>query len=212
MELGNMQGVLTVAEEMGSDVLELFSESMEYVPYLGRFIQTVKFNRLQRRMEENSLQLKRISQLASSSTLAEDYIKKRIFPIVLGDMIEEHESAKINLLLNGFENVFINEKKDESIVINYYDTLRNLRYEDIMRFYYLMGITDTYNNPHILSEEAAFILSIDNKLERYELVRVHRKLGLHGEPITVKPSNVEKTAYGMKFFSFISLDEENVAE
>ncbi|EJR56189.1 hypothetical protein IIM_01281 [Bacillus cereus VD107] len=210
---GNMQGVLDVAKEMGSDVLELFNEGMEYVPYLGRVMQTVKFNRLKRRIEENSQQLLRISQLASSNILAEEYIKQRIFPIVLGEMIEEHEGAKINLLLNGFENVFINENKNESIVINYFDTLRNLRYEDIMRFYYLMGINDTYNNPHILSEEAAFILSIDKKLERYELVRrIHRKTAPNGEPIMVEPTYVENTAYGLRFLSFISLNEEKVAE
>ncbi|ASI83608.1 hypothetical protein FORC48_2522 [Bacillus cereus] len=206
-----MQEIMSVAKEFGLD--SLVDVGMDLMPYVSNFRNMVKFNRLERRMKEHSDQLKVIGQLSKSSSLAPDYITERIFPIVLADLIEEHEDAKISLLLNGFENVFINENKNESIVINYYDTLRNLRYEDIMRFYYLMGINDTYNNPHILSEEAAFILSIDKKLERYELVRrIHRKTAPNGEPIMVEPTYVENTAFGLRFLSFISLNEEKVAE
>ncbi|WP_179953546.1 hypothetical protein [Bacillus sp. AY1-10] len=207
MELSNMQSVLSVAKEMGGDVLDLFSEGMDYMPHIGRFVQTVKFNRLQRRMEENSLQLQRISQLASSSILAEEYIKQRIFPIVLGEMIEEHEDAKINLLLNGFENVFIEEKENESMVINYFDVISRLRYKDIKRLLYIAGITESFE-PHIQeSEEEAFIWSIDNKLEINGLVVVVKSLAMiNGDNIKpVVPENIKITPFGKEFLNFIQI-------
>lgn len=71
--------------------------------------------------------MKRIDNLFASEKLGKDYIQERVGPIVLSDLIEEHEDAKILYLLQGFENVFINECKNESLVINYFDTLRRPR-------------------------------------------------------------------------------------
>jgi len=207
MKLSNMQSILSVAEEMGGGVLDLFSEGMDYVPYLGRLVQTVKFNRLQRRMEENSLQLQRISQLASSSILAEEYIKQRIFPIVLGEMIEEHEDAKINLLLNGFENVFIEEKDNESMVINYFDVISRLRYKDIKRLLFIAGITEAFEQHIQESEEEAFVWSVDNKLETNGLVVVVKSIAMmNGDNIKpVVPEKIKITPFGKEFLNFIQI-------
>ncbi|MFD0771647.1 hypothetical protein ACFQZ1_23205 [Bacillus sp. CGMCC 1.60114] len=50
----SIQRVLSVTEEIGTGVHDLFSTGIEYVPYLGKFIRNVKFNRLERRMKEHS--------------------------------------------------------------------------------------------------------------------------------------------------------------
>lgn len=206
----SVQSFLSVAEEIGQGVHSLFSQGIEYVPYLGRFIQTVKFNRLERRMRENSLQLQRISQLSQASVLAEEFITQRIFPIVLADLIEEHEEAKVNLLLNGFENVFIEEKEDESMVINYFDTLRQLRYKDIKRLLYLAGKVDSYPQPEIGSEEDAFVWSIDNKLERQGLMFIKKTWemmeGIYSQPIDC--DGITIMPYGIRFIDFITYDEK----
>ncbi|PEW56835.1 hypothetical protein CN448_32040 [Bacillus cereus] len=209
-----IQGVLSIAKEMGSGVYSLFNTGLELMPYLGRMVQTVKFNRLSRRMDENSMQLHRIGQLSRDSILAEEYISQRIFPIVLADLIEEHEDAKFNLVLNGFENVFVEENGNESIVINYFDTLRNLRYKDVKRILYLSGTTDDFPQNDLDGEEEDFIWSIDNKLERQGLVVIERTLEMMAGR-GIKPSSrdrVHLTPFGMRFLKFIQLSNEKVAE
>ncbi|PDZ57810.1 hypothetical protein [Bacillus thuringiensis] len=213
MKLDNMQEILSVAQEMGEGVYKLFSESLDYIPHLGRFIQTVKFNRLERRMNENSVQLQRIGKLLKSSTLSDEYITQRIFPIVLADLIEEHEDAKFNLILNGFENVFIDEKEEESIVINYFDTLRNLRYKDIKRLLYLAEEMDSYVLPKPNSEEESFAWSIDNKLAIYGLIKTDYILDA-SKPIRTSPVRRDEffvTPYGNRFLKFIRTIREEVA-
>jgi len=122
----------------------MFKTSLQLVPNLTNIYQTIKIQRLQRRLKDNENKLKRISSLCSDSILSEKYITERIFPVVLSDLIEEHEEAKIELILNGFENVFIDEKHEESVVINLFDTLRTLRYIDIKRLLYLANEIDDY--------------------------------------------------------------------
>ncbi|PEK41954.1 hypothetical protein COL64_14725 [Bacillus toyonensis] len=212
MSENNTQGVLAIAKEFGLD--GLVSVGMDYIPFLSTFNNMRKFNRLERRMKEHSSQLKKISQLSHDSTLANEYISERIFPIVLADLIEEHEDAKINLILNGFENVFIEEKSEESIVINYYDTLRNLRYKDIRRLLDLVGITGSFHTGLIITEEVAVISGIDAKLESYGLLRIDRvPIGEgKGEYEFVNPSHIYETHYGNSFLQFILSKEKNVAE
>ncbi|MBZ6485058.1 hypothetical protein [Priestia aryabhattai] len=56
--------------------------------------------------------------------------------IILLDLIEQDEDAKIFYLLASFENAFIDKKTNESLIINYFDTLRQLRYIDVKYMYY----------------------------------------------------------------------------
>ncbi|PFS09626.1 hypothetical protein COK55_27105 [Bacillus cereus] len=219
MSDNNTQGVLAVAKEFGLE--GLVSVGLDFIPFLSSFNNMRKFNRLERRMKESSAQLNRISQLSHNSALAEEYISQRIFPIVLTDLIEEHEDAKISLILTGFENVFIEEKIEESIVINYFDTLRNLRYKDIKRFLYLVGEIESYSLPIIDSEEEAFISNVDLKLERNGLITIQQVVSFDLKAIqaheparyeTNHPANVRITPYGSRFLKFILSNEEIVAE
>ncbi|PGU16735.1 hypothetical protein [Bacillus thuringiensis] len=210
MSENNAQGVLAIAKEFGLE--GLVSVGLDFIPFLSSFNNMRKFNRLERRMKESNTQLNRIGQLSHNSVLAAEYISERIFPIVLADLIEEHEDAKINLILTGFENVFIEEKSEESIVINYYDTLRNLRYKDIKRFWYLVGVTDSFERHLINTEEAAIITSIDRKLERYGLIEIQWDDLENGEYEFVSPSHIKETHYGHRFLQFILSNEEKVAE
>ncbi|AXF57454.1 hypothetical protein [Salicibibacter kimchii] len=92
---------------------------------------------------------------------------------MLEQLIEEHEEAKINLILNGFEHVFIEEKAEESIVLNYYDTLRNLRYLDIKRLFYLADETNDFT--YESKEEEALILNVDFRLQNMGLIGVIKR-------------------------------------
>ncbi|MFZ7933430.1 hypothetical protein ACO1D2_20545 [Bacillus thuringiensis] len=202
--------VLDTAKKIHPLLPDLIEEGMEFVPYLGSFLQFRKMNRFDRRIKENSKKLEKISKLCSDSLLSEELIKERVFPIVLSDLIEEHEDAKINLILNGFENVFIEEKTNESVVISYFDILRNLRYADIKRFLYFADETFDYPNYPDLSEERALTRNIDGKLGKLGLINISATwINLDGHDNDNDRENVSLTLYGTKFAEFI-LSDENV--
>lgn len=180
--------------------------ALKLVPCVGKFYSMVKFNRLNARVKAHQNQLQRIGQLRTQELLSADYINERIFPIVLEQLIEEHEDAKVNFILNGFENVFIEEKSSESLVLNYFDTLRELRYLDIKRLFYLASLIEEFN--YDSEEEEAIIFNIDIKLQN---------LGLIGVKITgitfdggwereneMSKDNVKVSSYGKAFLDFIT--------
>jgi hypothetical protein len=201
------QIIKTLIGEMklsNSAVGNLLEEGIEWVPYAGKIYQGIKLNRLQKRFNEHQAKFNEIGKLLSETSMSATYISERIFPIVLSDLIEEHEDAKINLILTGFENVFIEEKTEESVVINYFDSLRELRYADIMRFYYLSNVVQTYKVHAVGSDEHALIRNIDKKLENRGLISIKKTYGaIAGQEADIYSDNVQLTLYGRKFLDFI---------
>lgn len=201
-------------EYVGTGFSKILEWSLDLAPYVGKIIQNRKLNRVERRIKEYAEHLKRIDMLFASEKLSKDYIQEKIGPIVLSDLLEEHEDAKIIYLLQGFENVFINECKNESVVINYFDTLRSLRYEDVRMLFYLSGIAEnpfkdyTKGSPeHILSKQ------IYSKLERLYLIKSastfsYLELGPEAEEADLKPM---LTPYGKNFIKFIAIDFDEAA-
>jgi|SRR5690625_1392032 len=180
--------------------------ALKLVPYVGKCYSRVKFNRLNSRVKAHRNQLQRIGQLRTQELLNADYINERIFPIVLEQLIEEHEDAKVNFILNGFENVFIEEKSSESLVLNYFDTLRELRYLDIKRLFYLSSLIEEFN--YDSEEEEAIIFNIDNKLQSLGLIRVEiTGITFDGgweRENEMSKDNVKDTSYGKAFLDFIT--------
>ncbi|MBT2667336.1 hypothetical protein J7J00_17810 [Bacillus sp. ISL-4] len=199
-----LEAILDTALNIHPSLPKLIEIGMELSPYLGSALQTYKMYRLQNRVQDHSEQLERISVLYSNTLLSEKFIQERIAPIVLSDLIEEHEDAKINYILHGFENVFINEKDNESLIINYFDTLRNLRYEDVKRFFYFIDQSINANIYIEESEEQALQRTIDGKLVNLGLLSVKLRLsGLIGYDNDNIRKDVILTLYGKKFAEFI---------
>ncbi|MEY9866628.1 hypothetical protein ABIE66_002007 [Peribacillus sp. B2I2] len=200
-----LEVILDTALKIHPALPQIIEIGLELSPYLGSAWQSYKMYRLENRVQEHSEQLERISVLYSNTSLSEKYIQERIAPIVLSDLIEEHEDAKINYILHGFENVFINEKENESLVINYFDTLRNLRYEDVKRFFYFIDemISEPIHSNG--SEEQALQRSIDGKLKNLGLLKIKAKWGgFEGHDINNTREDARLTLYGEKFADFIS--------
>ncbi|MEC0211366.1 hypothetical protein P4H70_20715 [Paenibacillus ehimensis] len=199
------QMILAVKEidPVFGDMVEL---GLNYVPYIGKLLMHVKLNRFERRLKENEEQIERIGRLASSSVLSSEYISERIFPIVLSDLIEEHEDAKINLILTGYENVFINEKNEESLVIHYFDTLRNLRYADIRRFFYLSQLS-VEDLPELNEEMLGITRSIDKKLMNLNLIKEGGiRIGqFEGMEYDNTYKTVDLTLFGRNFLDWITI-------
>lgn len=208
---GFFKDAITIATKINPAFGEIIQYSIEYVPYLGKIYQTIKINRLISRFNEHADKLNNIGQLSANSTMSSDYINERIFPVVFSDLFEEHEDAKINLILTGFENVFIEENKEESLIINYYDTLRMLRYADIKRLYYFSNIIKDY--PFYINEsnEHVLVRSIDKKLEYLGLIMVQKIWGDFDKETELNKDRVKITLYGDSFLRFI-LEKEELKE
>ncbi|MFK4474899.1 hypothetical protein ABH897_004667 [Paenibacillus sp. RC73] len=145
-----------------------------------------------------------ISDLAADSVLSSEYISQRIFPIIFSDLFEEHEDAKINLILNGFENIFIEQNSNESVIINFYDMLRSLRYLDLKRLFYLAGLTEETIAFVQGSDVHGLIRNIDRRLENNGLLNIKKTLkDIGGSDSDKDRKDVEISLYGKKFLKFI---------
>ena len=198
--------VLSAAKKVSTELGDLVELGLEYVPFLGKALSFMKIRRLETRINEHQQQLSRISKLNASTSMAADYVQQRIFPIVLESLIEEHEDAKINLILNGFENVFIEEKSNESVVINFFDTLRELRYMDIKRFLYLADVLDEFLFESQGSEESSVTRNIDKKLQNLGLVGFRSTGYFSGGEQSLAKDNVRINPYGIAFLNFITIN------
>jgi hypothetical protein len=202
--------LLNSAKDLGFDsgLIQIVDIGVDLAPFLGNLNQNRKINRAERRIREHAEQFSRIGQLFSSNILAANFIQENIGPIVLSDLIEEHEDAKINYILNGFENVFIEENTNEGIIINYFDTLRSLRYDDIKRLYFYSAITDELKEGVIRStQEETFFQQIYTKLERLYLIKSASTWEVLEEGAAVLGDDQRKTEltpYGLDFIRFIS--------
>ncbi|SEL09947.1 hypothetical protein [Paenibacillus sp. OK003] len=183
---------------------QILENGIDFVPYIGKLVQTVKINRLVRRFKEHDKKINFISHLAADSVLSSEYISQRIFPIIFSDLFEEHEDAKINLILNGFENVFIEENRNESVIINFYDMLRNLRYLDLKRLFYLAGLTEETITFVQESDVHGLIRNIDKRLENNGLLNIKKTWEDIGDSDSDKDrDDIEISLYGNKFLGFI---------
>lgn len=202
----------TVKEYVGDDLACVLDYIIDLAPYLGKLYQTRKIGRAEKRIKEHSQQLKRIQSLFASETISKEFIQEKVGSIVLSDIIEEHEDAKIVYILNGFENVFINKNTDETLILNYYDTLRDLRYEDIRKLYYYAAIKDDpFKNVEKGSPREALSQQIYSKLERLYLVKAAKTwdaLERGTDLLSEGERKVELTQYGKEFIKFISMDFE----
>jgi hypothetical protein len=203
--------VIHIAGDISSKIGDLVEIGLSYAPYIGNALNYIKFKRFSKRLKEHEAKIRKIGQLASQSLLSEEYINQRIFPVVLADLIEEHEDAKVNYILNGFQNVFIEEKSEESMVINYFDTLRNLRYAHIRRLFYFADLDSIYPEGFYFlgSELDAFVRSLDEQLKNLGLISFQLRVGeLGGQEFDRSKDDVVIRSYGEMFIKFIMDDPQ----
>lgn len=197
-------------EYVGTDIFKLFEAGIEFAPYLGKLINFRKMNRFERRIKENSAQLKRIQSLSIQDSKTAEIVQEIVGPIILSDLIEEHEDAKIRYILNGIENIFIDEKDEEILIYSYYDTLRQLRYNDIKRLYYYAGLDEPPGEVYFGGSELdALMKSVDLKLSNLYLIDI---MGRHGAILgptdQANRDNTRVNSFGVNFLRFFIIEEE----
>lgn len=205
---GFLGTALERVKNISPELASVMGTAAEFIPYAGKVLSMIKVERLSKRVKDHSKHLKKIAQLNSSSNMSSDYITERVFPIVLEGLIEEHEDAKINYILTGFENVFIDEKTNESMVINYFDTLRDLRYMDLKRLFYLIDISEEFDFYQQGEEESSVTRNIDKKLENMGLIGKNNFAiwGGNVDPM-LRKEDVQIQPYGKSFVRFITNNE-----
>ncbi|MET1177549.1 hypothetical protein ABG775_06185 [Peribacillus simplex] len=207
-----MTDIVSVVKELiGPAATEVIDYGLSMAPYIGELNQNYKISRAEKRIRESKNQLIEINNLLQSDLKAKEFMEKRIAPIFISDLIEDHEDSKINYLLNGFQNVFIEQKFEESIVLHYFDILRGLRYADIRTLYYIAGLDDIYPSTFYFegSEYDSISKSIYNKLSNLYLVDI---MGRHGAilgKIEPTPENISiNKSLGKEFLLFIAQNEQ----
>nr|WP_154957898.1 hypothetical protein [Paenibacillus xylanexedens] len=148
--------------ETGSNLHQLIDASVDVVPILGKIHNALKMARLQKRVSQHE---KRLSDLSiamyhSNNRLIHDFIRQTAFPIVLDELLSEHEEEKIDLVLNGLEYTYKEGITDESRLLVYFDVLRELRVEELK---ILIKYTDHYKQ-HWGNELLVFLTPPDDEL------------------------------------------------
>ncbi|MBT2599100.1 MULTISPECIES: hypothetical protein [unclassified Oceanobacillus] len=199
MKINELEGIVNESTKV------FIEEGLEWVPYLGNALKTLKLNRFARRINEHSEKIERINYLMKDSLLSEKYLSERIFPIVLGDLIEEHEDSKINLILNGFINIFIEEEEDETIALMNFDTLRGMRYVDVRRFITISTEPSWAADEFPYQDNQAITKRVDDKLESLGLIQIPQTFdGFKADTTKINLEDVLLTDYGRLFKEFIS--------
>lgn len=193
-------------EVVGPDFFSLLETTFELIPYVGQLNQIRKINRAHRRIGENVKKLKEIEDLMSFTKLSKEYYQEKIGPIFIEDFLNEHEDAKIVYLLSGYKHVFIEERQQESVIYQHFDTLRLLRYGDIRRLFFHYELDEIYPNDGEMSTDdlISYTQGLDIKLETYGLINVPITFGDDGTKERRPETRHDKTEYGRSFISFIN--------
>jgi hypothetical protein len=194
------------------------------IPILSNSIMVYKQHRFQTNvkvfMNEMKNEVKDIEeQLQKLNSDQLEFLRESILPITLDYIINEKQKKKIKYYFNGFKNILntmsyieVNQQIDpESLIILYFDTLKDLTLFDIMLFkevavkekYVLDQKARELNGQDLM--EVTTKLSID-KLKGLSLILRPLTIGeMGGEgEYTVNISDIKITAAGEKFYSFIS--------
>lgn len=192
-----------------SIVYSLFDTGLDFVPYLSKIIQIRKINRLENRLKEHQVILSEISTLLMNDNFSLNFIKERVFPIVLEDLIEEHEGLKIKFVLEGFKNVLNEYSLEESEILALFDTLRGVRIFDLQYLFRfdLYSEVGKLKNEYIREQsELVTPLEVNTiyKLIRFSLIR-ELKVFTYGEDgkTDVHESGLVLTSYGKRFCEFL---------
>lgn len=191
----------------GTTLYEAFETGFEMVPYLGKAYQMWKMNRFEKRLKESEHKLKELSaQLTSTDDATYEFMKERVIPIAIEQLIEEHQDQKIDYILNGLSSTIDNVSWDEDFVLEFYDTLRNLKYADLRRLMYYADHDKYYPETIFYKGSSLDGLSnrIDAKLIGMHLIQVKRTLNmLEGFETEINNKDVSLTKYGEDFANFI---------
>ncbi|MGI2298147.1 hypothetical protein [Paenibacillus sp. GXUN7292] len=189
----------------GTEIYQLIEIGFEYAPYIGKVIQSIKMHRFGLRLKENSRQIEEIQRLLLDTKLDRRFIQERVFPIVLDDLIEDHEDQKIHYILSGLTAILNEYATEESEILLFYDTLRALRIYDLQ----YLGKFDMTEGTLVAEYTRDFVnvpaidVGVINKLERLGIIRTQAAFLFGDDKKDVHEDRLILTTYGKRFLEFL---------
>ncbi|MFJ2043913.1 hypothetical protein ACIOBL_09930 [Paenibacillus taichungensis] len=137
--------------EVGSTIHGLIDSSLDTLPYIGKIHGAYKMARLQKRVNqlETRISTLSITMYENDNKLLNQFIREKAFPIVLDELLSEHEEEKIDLVINGLEYTYKEELTEVSKILVYFDVLRELRVQELEK---LITYSDHYKNHWMIPE------------------------------------------------------------
>lgn len=187
----NTEKKIGITELLGidpdSNISNLIEGATDYIPYIGKVYNAIKWNRLQARLKKIEDRITSLSSslVANENGLLNKFIRTQAFPIALEQLLEEHEEEKVDLIMNGIEFVYKEEIRDESKILIYFDVLQELRVDELKRLmkhgrnsvrYKTIADYNEENYPSKdedivkFRENQSYLFYIDNHLEKLGLI------------------------------------------
>lgn len=152
------------------------------------------------------------SRIAKLSTEERAFVKEKMMPLVVDNIIEESQTEKIQYIINGMETILEYKIFNEDIILTYYDILQQLRINEIRSFLHLINYKQTeqikQDSKNVESRPAEGHEAISNyivkKLERLGLVTygmLHAEI--EGLEYTISQDRINICAIGQAFINFI---------
>jgi hypothetical protein len=127
----------------GSQLELIFDSVSQVAPYVGKVITAYKIHRLEKRFKDHEVRIIDIqNKIESLHPEFTEFIRGRVFPFVLEDLLNEAQDNKVEFILNGFETVIDNEYTEEDKILSYFDILRQLRVDELKS---LLNYDEEYN-------------------------------------------------------------------
>lgn len=178
MDLPNIPDVLTPAANLVGVV----------TPILGSLWTSFKIHRLKKRLDIAEPKLQEIKEKIERKD-NETFYKLEVFPLLIKQIYEEDEDAKIPIIINGFEYTVDESIEEMEKIYHFFDVLEELRMSDIIRLFskFVPGFRRSQpvnnNGPSLetpdlikaIHERDTLNKYMDHKLERLGLVYVEEE-------------------------------------
>jgi len=116
------------------------------MPFVSSALNYLKFRKINKELSSLKEQLTTITEKANASQ-NELFIKQEVFPIILNRIVNDEQSEKIKIILNGFEYIIDNEILNLDKIFHFYDVLAEMRLNEIVHF------TEKYVEPMMKFEQ-----------------------------------------------------------
>lgn len=226
--INKVYGVLPeAAVEPVEALVEIGGQS---IPLLSGAMNWYKFNKINKELTHLSRQINLITDKLESSR-NEVFLKQEVFPIILNKILNDEQTEKISVMLNGFDHIIEKDTLDTDKIFHYYDVLSEMRLSEILH------LTDNYvkfieyaRNPHKVQlhlrinlqntkeekERADLERYMDNKLHRLGILQYAKERARNPDysppnyqdfennrkDYTINIERFEISSFGLRFIEF----------
>ncbi|MEW9671074.1 hypothetical protein [Ammoniphilus sp. 3BR4] len=191
--------------ESGSKLELIYEGSLELAgaatPIAGALINHYRFNRIEKRLNEINSRFDRLEkEIRQQPTDVGEFIKHKIFPLVLENVFDEQQDEKIQYIINGFETTVEHQLIDEDLTYTYFDILRQLRMAELKLLNkYGMDEKDNLTDEPIQGVNKYVV----NKLQQLGLVSITLTWGdIGGGDKPLSSDRIALSEFGRQFIKF----------